>query len=187
MTILSEVRPGAYFDSVILMQLQRSLADLPGVIDAGVVMATPANKELLAASGLAVESSAGSDDLLIVVKAKDKKMAGDALSQVDGLLASRRRGVTQEFRPHSLDVAVQQLPEAQWALISVPGRYAAGVARNAFPTDSQYGSEAIGIVHRCTHDDRTRRADTALVPGNPKTPSAVARQMRILGLRPGIG
>ncbi|KPK03256.1 MAG: hypothetical protein AMJ56_19510 [Anaerolineae bacterium SG8_19] len=81
MTILSEVRPGAYFDSVILMQLQRSLADLPGVIDVGVVMATPANKELLAASGLAVESPAGSDDLLIVVKAKDKKMAGDALSQ----------------------------------------------------------------------------------------------------------
>lgn len=131
MTILSEVRPGAYFDSVILMQLQRSLADLPGVIDAGVVMATPANKELLAASGLAVESSAGSDDLLIVVKAEDEKMAGDALSQVDGLLASRRRGVTQEFRPHSLDVAVKQLPEAQWVLISVPGRYAAGVARNA--------------------------------------------------------
>lgn len=131
MTILSEVRPGAYFDSVILMQLQRSLADLPGVIDAGVVMATPANKELLAASGLAVESPAGSDDLLIVVKAGDEITAGDALRQVDALLARRRRSVTQEFRPHSLDVAVKQLPEAQWALISVPGRYAAGVARNA--------------------------------------------------------
>jgi FdrA protein len=131
MTILSEVRPGAYYDSVILMQLQRSLADLPGVIDAGVVMATPANKELLAASGLAVETPAGSDDLLIVVEASDEKMAGDALSQVDSLLARRRSGVTQEFRPHSLDVAIKQLPEAQWALISVPGRYAAGVARNA--------------------------------------------------------
>ena len=44
----SEIRPGAYYDSVVLMQLQRSLADLPGVDDAGVVMATPANKELLA-------------------------------------------------------------------------------------------------------------------------------------------
>lgn len=131
MTILNEVRPGAYFDSVILMQLQRALAELPGVIDAGVVMATPANKELLAASGLAVETPAGSDDLLIVVKADDEKIAGDALGQVDELLARRRRGVTQEFRPHSLDVAVQQLPEARWALISVPGRYAAGVARKA--------------------------------------------------------
>lgn len=131
MTILSEVRPGAYYDSVILMQLQRSLADLPGVIDAGVVMATPANKELLAASGLAVDTPAGSDDLLIVVEASDEKAAGDALSQVDSLLARRRSGVSQEFRPRSLDAAIKQLPEAQWALISVPGRYAAGVTRNA--------------------------------------------------------
>ena len=35
--IRTEIRSGAYFDSVILMQLQRSLADLPGVLDAGVV------------------------------------------------------------------------------------------------------------------------------------------------------
>lgn len=131
MTILSEVRPGAYYDSVILMQLQRSLADLPGVIDAGVVMATPANKELLAASGLGVDIPAGSDDLLIVVKADDEETAGEALNQVDSLLARRRSGVSQEFRPHSLDLAVKQLPEAQWALISVPGRYAAGVARKS--------------------------------------------------------
>lgn len=131
MTILSEVRQGAYFDSVILMQLQRSLAELPGVVDAGVVMATPANKELLAASGLAVESPAGSDDLLIVVNAEDEKTAGEALGQVDELLARRRSSGIQEFKPHSLDLAVKQLPEARWVLVSVPGRFAAGVSRNA--------------------------------------------------------
>jgi len=44
MTItLHEIRSGAYYDSVVLMQLQRALADLPSVDDAGVVMATPAN------------------------------------------------------------------------------------------------------------------------------------------------
>ncbi|NJN43854.1 MAG: oxidoreductase, partial [Anaerolineae bacterium] len=49
MTIFTktELRPGAYYDSIILMQLQRSLAKLPGVTDAGVVMGTPANKDLL--------------------------------------------------------------------------------------------------------------------------------------------
>jgi hypothetical protein len=31
----AEVRSGAYYDSVVLMQLQRSLADLPGDLDAG--------------------------------------------------------------------------------------------------------------------------------------------------------
>ena len=32
----AEVRSGAYYDSVVLMQLQRSLAALPGVLDAGI-------------------------------------------------------------------------------------------------------------------------------------------------------
>jgi hypothetical protein len=42
MTVVKwEVRAGAYYDSVVLMQLQRGLLGLPGVVDAGVVMATP--------------------------------------------------------------------------------------------------------------------------------------------------
>jgi hypothetical protein len=36
-----EVRRGAYYDSVVLMQLQRGLLTLAGVVDSGVVMATP--------------------------------------------------------------------------------------------------------------------------------------------------
>jgi hypothetical protein len=44
----SEIRSGVYYDSAVLMQLQRSLAGLPGVQDAGVIMGTESNKELLA-------------------------------------------------------------------------------------------------------------------------------------------
>lgn len=129
--ILSEVRAGAYFDSVILMHLQRSLADLEGVLDAGVVMATPANLELLTASQLAVDAEAGPDDLLIVVRAKNKEIGQRALDQVDELIARRRSSIPQEFRPHSLSAAARQLPDAKWVLISVPGRYAAGVVEEA--------------------------------------------------------
>ncbi len=50
--VVVEIRAGAYYDSVVLMQLQRSLAALPGIVDAGVAMGTPANKELLAQGGL---------------------------------------------------------------------------------------------------------------------------------------
>jgi FdrA protein len=127
----SEVRAGAYYDSVVLMQLQRGLADLPNVLDAGVVMATPANCELLAASGLASEAGAGPDDLLIVVKAEHEQAAMEALGKVDELLTRRSSGQSQSFRPRSLDAAVKQMPEAKWVLISVPGRYAASVAREA--------------------------------------------------------
>ena len=127
-----DVRRGAYYDSVVLMQLQRGLIGLPGILDAGVVMATPANRDLLAANNLLPESiTASPDDLLIVVKAESGSFASDAMGQIDSLLAKRRSSPSQDFRPRSLSSAAKQLPEANWVLISVPGRYAAGVAREA--------------------------------------------------------
>lgn len=129
----SEVRPGAYHDSVVLMQLQKALADLPGVLDAGVVMGTEANRELLEESGLLTPdgAAAGPDDLLIAVKAEEETAAAEALQQVDALLRERRSRSSQAFRPRSLASAARALPQAQWVLISVPGRYAAEVARDA--------------------------------------------------------
>lgn len=127
-----DVRRGAYYDSVVLMQLQRGLIGLPGVLDAGAVMATPANCDLLAANNLMPKSIAASpDDLLIVVKAENDSSADAAINQIESLLAQRRSSVSQDFRPRSLVSAAKQLPEAHWVLISVPGRYAAGVAREA--------------------------------------------------------
>ena len=127
------VRAGAYYDSVVLMQLQRGLLGLPGIVDAGVVMATQANRDLLAANNLLPESiTANPDDLLIVVKADDDTSAVNAIGKVDELLARRKSSsVSEDFRPRSLSGAVKQLPEANCVLISVPGRYAAGVAREA--------------------------------------------------------
>lgn len=133
-----EVRSGVYYDSVILMQLQRSLAEQPGVIDCGVVMGTDANKDLLAQSNLLVPDaqSAGADDTVIVIKADDDAAAGAALAQVDELLAQRKSsGVDADYRPKKLSSAAQMLPEAQWVLISTPGRYAADVARQALHLD----------------------------------------------------
>jgi FdrA protein len=130
-SLKSEIRGGAYYDSVVLMQLQRGLLALPGVLDAGAVMATPVNLELLEASGLRPVDSPAPDDLLIVVKAENDSAATKALAQVDGLLARRRETADAEFRPKSLAAAAQQLPGAAWVLVSVPGRFAAGVADDA--------------------------------------------------------
>ncbi len=129
-----EIRSGTYYDSVILMQLQRSLVELPGILDAGVVMGTSANKDLLSQTNLMSPEvqAALADDLVIVVKGEDKAFAEEAIGKVDELLKARRKGgVDEEYRPKSLDTAAQMLPEAQWVLISVPGRYAAGVARQS--------------------------------------------------------
>jgi FdrA protein len=132
--IKGEVRSGVYYDSVVLMQLQRALTAQPGVIDAGVVMGTDANKDLLAQSDLLAPEvhDAGADDMVLVIKAEDESTAQDALEKVDELIA-KRRGVStdEDYRPKSLESASEMLPAAQWVLVSVPGRYAAGVARQA--------------------------------------------------------
>ncbi len=134
MTVVKwNIRAGAYYDSVVLMQLQRGLLGLSGVIDAGVVMATQANRDLLSANNLLPESiTANPDDLLIVIKADNDSSATDAIGKVDELLTRRKSSSSQnDFRPRSLSSAVKQLSDANWVLISVPGRYAAGVAREA--------------------------------------------------------
>jgi len=133
--VVAEIRPGAYADSVVLMQLQRALAALPGVEEAGVVMGTEANRALLESTGILTPEAAraNAEDLIIAIRAADEQSARSALAQVDALL-SRRSSATEGgegYRPRTLEAAAQMLPEAQWVLVSVPGRHAAEVARNA--------------------------------------------------------
>jgi FdrA protein len=159
----AEVRSGAYYDSVVLMQLQRSLAALPGVLDAGVVMGTAANKDILAQSGLLTPEAqaAMADDLVIVVRAEDEAAVRTALDQVDELLTRRRGGVEQDYRPKSLESAVQMLPDAQWVLVSVPGRYAAGVARQSL----RLGKNVFLYSDNVSLDDETALKQTAAEKG----------------------
>ncbi len=129
------IRLGAYHDSVSLMQLRKSLAGLPGVEDAGVVMATPANCELLTHSGFDLATiDARPDDLLIIVRADSETAASDAIAQVDPLLKQRHKTTAQGFRPHSLSGGLDQLTTAEWVLLSIPGRYAADLADEALET-----------------------------------------------------
>ncbi len=129
-----EIRSGAYYDSVVLMQLQRALVDLPGVLDAGVMMGTDANKEVLEQSDLLPDEAktANVDDMLIVVKAENSDDADGALGKVDDLLSHKRGvGVEAAYLPKSIEAGADMAPDSQWVLVSVPGRYAAGVARKA--------------------------------------------------------
>jgi FdrA protein len=127
------VRAGSYHDSVVLMQLQRALDTLPGILASGVVMATPANREVLADSGLLVAHAAAAraDDLVIAVRAESLEAAELALDQAATLLAARRPDSDAELRPRSLATALAAQPAAAWVLVSVPGRYAAAVAHEA--------------------------------------------------------
>jgi FdrA protein len=127
------LKRGRYFDSVVLMQLQRNLAEMPGVHRVGVMMATAANQQLLVESGLlrAPMRGARADDLLIALDTETGRVAERALELFDELAKGRQAAATVDYRPKSLRSALSQLPAANWVLISVPGRYAAAVARQA--------------------------------------------------------
>jgi len=131
--IKTEIRRGVYIDSAKLMKLQRSLADFEGILDTGVIMGTDSNKELLAHIGLTSPeiSAAKPDELVIALKADDLKSAEFALTKVDELLAARKGNQDQDYQPHSLETAAGMMPDANWVIVSVAGRYAAGVTREA--------------------------------------------------------
>jgi FdrA protein len=127
-----EVRKGTYHDSVTLMQVSRQAEELPGVEAAAAVAATPVNLELLARQGFSVEEAGlGPSDLVVCVRAADEDAAGQAMAQVEALLAggggaaggagTGSGGVA--VAPRSLRAAARRDPELNLAVLSVPGRY----------------------------------------------------------------
>ena len=135
MVIRSRIKSSAYFDSVALMLVQREVRALPGVREAGAVMGTEANKELLRDAGLLASEAeaARADDLILAVDAADGETADDALVRAEALLTRRREpaGTPRGYRPKTVASAARMLDGANLALISVPGRFAAGVASEA--------------------------------------------------------
>ena len=102
MTVRSLVKPSEYHDSVSLMLAARELASLEGVRDAAVVMATEANKSILAGAGLltAEIEAAGANDLVLAVSAENAGKAGQALIKAEEIL--KRKAVPEgasESRP----------------------------------------------------------------------------------------
>ncbi len=135
--LLTEVRPGAYADSIVLMQLQSDLESLDGVLAAGVVMGAAVNLDLLQASKLldSAGEGIGPEDLVIAVRAATEDQASAALQRVDALLKKKRSAETGDYRPRSLAAAIRLAPAARWVSISVPGRHAAALAQEALASD----------------------------------------------------
>jgi FdrA protein len=135
MAVKGLVRQGEYFDSVTLMRAGRALASMEGVEDAAIVMGTAENRAILTSAGLLCADllAAGETDLLIAVKAASEALALEGLAKADGVLAELKKKASAgaTFRPRSLDGALEALPEARLALISVAGRFAGELARKA--------------------------------------------------------
>src|SRR6266566_462678 len=106
------VRASFYQDSVTLMRLSRDMEAVPGVTAAAAMMGTPHNRELLQQAGLLAPEGAAAEHALLARRA----------------IAV---GNTTAAPPRTLTSALKILPDANLALISVPGAYAGAEALQA--------------------------------------------------------
>src|SRR5438309_1184319 len=129
--LANRVERGRYLDSVALMRIARRLGELPGVEAAALMIGTPSNKALLAdARLLSAESEASEpNDLVIAVRAADP---GPALELASRLLAEPAVEQAERLRrTRTLEAGLALEPQANLALISVPGDFAAAAPRVA--------------------------------------------------------
>lgn len=132
--LASTIKPQFYLDSVALMRMSRGLADGDGIQDAAMMMATPANIAILVQAGLmdSIGSKAGAGDLVIAVRADSKELAENALMEAQASLTAPQSSADgMQWQPRSIRSAVHSHPDANFALISVPGMFAISEARKA--------------------------------------------------------
>ena len=132
--VLNEVRKGFYLDSVALMRLSREIATIPGVVEAALMMGTPSNIAIMRNAGLlSGDISTQGSDLILAVKAETEQAARAALDDAAKALdkPKSQAGGKSAWRPRSIASAVAATPNANIALISVPGEFAAAEARKA--------------------------------------------------------
>jgi FdrA protein len=132
--LVNRVERGRYLDSVALMRVSRRLEALDGIEAAALMIGSPSNKALLAGAGLLAGEGEGAtpNDLIVAVKARDERSASQAMTQAQTLLLNsvpETGGSSTRLR--SLSAALEALPQANLALISVPGEFAAYEARTA--------------------------------------------------------
>src|SRR5713226_3121535 len=97
-------------DSAALMRLSQTIAALPGIAQAALMVGSPSNKRLMAEAGLLGGSgeTAGPNDLVIAVRAINAGAGEAALAEAEALLDRPRKpqGDAGSYRPRSLAAAL---------------------------------------------------------------------------------
>ncbi|NKC13760.1 MAG: oxidoreductase [Gammaproteobacteria bacterium] len=184
--IVNHIERGTYLDSLALMRLSVQLQEEAGVEEAALMMATPANLELLQAAGLIDPERAnthptddgshnglaglGAHDLVIAIRAVDAHSASAAMRAAHHHLSAMRSGAAASMdagpaNARSLGAALERLPTANLALISVPGAFAAGEAQAALDAglDVMVFSDNVPVAEERRLKERAQAAGRLLM------------------------
>jgi len=133
MTVMHvEARPGAYRDSVTLLEISRAVSNTEGVSDAIIAMGTPLNIDLMREIGFILENP-NPNDLIIAIRAVDEITIQTALAKLSSELVAidlraRTAGEGGQLAPPR---SVGRTHGTDLALISVPGSGAFAEAMDA--------------------------------------------------------
>ncbi len=135
--IKHEIRKNTYYDSVTLMLISKDIKALDGVEEALVGMATDLNKELATNLNLTNPEldALTPNDFFIVVKVDNDSRMEAVVQKVDDLLNQKKAAAGSDYRPVTLNSALEHLPGANVVVISVPGKYAAAEVKKALNED----------------------------------------------------
>ena len=124
------VKKGSYHDSVVLMLLTNQISTIEGVKKVSIMMATPANKDIYRQSGLSTEEleGASANDMVVVVDVDDEGILDVIMQEVEEFFKKQSTSESEKKGAESVkswDKALKKLPDANLAVISIPGAYAA--------------------------------------------------------------
>ena len=134
------VKKGSYHDSVTLMLLTNAVSGLENVKKVSIMMATPANKDIFKQGGLETEelNQASANDMVIVADVADEETLKKLLEKVDEFFNKESSSEASKQGTQSVkswEKALGKLPDANLAVISIPGAYAALEADRALDED----------------------------------------------------
>ena len=165
MTEAVEVRRGAYYDSVSLMQVSKAVREASGVDAALVAMATELNIDLLTGMAFTVDEAVGPNDLLVAIRGADDAAIEAGRSALANALADLKAagasagGFGEAPPPRTVRSAVTT-SGANLALISVPGANAFVEAMDAVTSGASVMlfSDNVSVGHEITLKDAAAAA-----------------------------
>ena len=126
------IRKNQYYDSVFLMSVNRRISEAKGVQQTAVLMGSPVNKKLLLDIGVRDDQIdiAQPNDLIVAVIADSPAIVENVLGRLDEWLEAIQEN-SASMKVATLEEGLGQKPDANLAVISIPGEYAAREAKKA--------------------------------------------------------
>lgn len=127
------IKKNQYRDSVFLMVINEQVRSLPGVEEIAVMMGTENNREIIRKVGFSGSEIdyATVNDIVICIRATSEEEIERALAQIDEMLTRKRRPEELEDVYKTLESVIRERPETNFAIISIPGQFAARETKKA--------------------------------------------------------